>query len=52
MIGGLGQNLAAKQVDDKTQVKILSTDDKGSIIEIGDGPNKGMKGFVPKTSVK
>lgn len=52
MIGGFGQNLAAKQVDDKTPVKIVSSDDVGYTIEVTDGPNKGLTGFVPKTSVK
>ncbi|HYA36510.1 MAG TPA: hypothetical protein VEF03_12870 [Candidatus Binataceae bacterium] len=51
MIGGFGQSLAAKQVEDKTPVNIISSDDKGSVIEITDGPNKGVKGFVPKGNV-
>ncbi len=51
MIGGFGQNLAAKQVDDKTPVKIVSSDDAGYTIEVTDGPNKGLKGFVPKNSM-
>jgi hypothetical protein len=51
MIGGLGETFAAKQVDDKTPVKITSSDDKGFMIEVTDGPNKGLKGFVPKNSV-
>ncbi len=51
MIGGFGQNLAAKQVDDKTPVKIVSSDDVGYTIEVTDGPNKGLSGFVPKSSV-
>ncbi len=51
MIGGFGQNLAAKQVDDKTPVKIVSSDDLGYTIEVTDGPNKGLTGFVPKSSM-
>ncbi len=51
MVGSLGQNFATKQVDDKTPVKIDSSDDKGYMIEVTDGPNKGLKGFVPKSSV-
>ncbi len=51
MIGGLGENFAAKQVDDKTPVKIISSDDMGFVIEVTDGPNKGLTGFVPKNSV-
>jgi hypothetical protein len=51
MLGGLGENFTAKQVDDKTSVKIISSDDHGSMVEVTDGPNKGLKGFVAKNSV-
>ncbi len=52
MIGGLGENFAAKQVDDKTPVKIISSDERGSVVEMTEGPNKGLKGFVPKDSIE
>lgn len=51
MLGGLGQSFTAVQVENKTPVKILSSDDKGAIIEIQKGPHLGLKGFVPKDSV-
>lgn len=51
MLGGLGENFTAKQVDDKTPVEILSSDENGSMVEVTDGPNKGLKGFVAKNSV-
>ncbi len=51
MIGGLGEGLAAKQVDNNTPVKILRSDDRGSQIEVLDGAFKGMTGFVPKDDV-
>jgi transcription antitermination factor NusG len=51
MIGGLGENLAAKQVDDKTPVKIISKDTEGAKVEVTDGPFKGMQGFVPRESL-
>ena len=51
MIGGLGQNFATKQVDDKAPVRIVSSDDKGDVIEVTDGPSKGVSGFVPKSSI-
>ena len=51
MIGGIGASLAAKQVDDQTPVRILSSNDHGSEIEVTDGPHKGLKGFVPKQNV-
>jgi hypothetical protein len=51
MIGGLGEGLAAKQVDNNTPVKILRSDDRGSQIEVLDGSFKGTTGFVPKDDV-
>ncbi len=51
MLGGLGANLAAKEVDDRTPVRIVSSNDEGSEIEVTDGPYKGLKGFVPRQNV-
>ncbi len=51
MIGGIGQNFASKQVDDSTPINIISSDDKGYVVEVTDGANKGLKGFVPRSSV-
>jgi len=51
MLGGMGQSLAAHKVDNNTPVKIISSDDLGSQVEILDGASKGMKGFVPKANV-
>jgi hypothetical protein len=51
MIGGLGTSLVAKKVDDGTPVKVLSSDDEGDQIEVLDGANKGMTGYVSKDSV-
>jgi ABC-type oligopeptide transport system substrate-binding subunit len=48
MIGGMGENLVSKKVDDKTPVKILSSDDKGAEVEILDGLSKGTQGYVAK----
>ena len=48
MIGGLGEGLAAKQVDNNTPVRIINSDDKGSQIEVLDGAFKGQHGFVRK----
>lgn len=52
MIGGLGEGLAAKQVDNNTPVRIVSSDDKGSQIEVLDGAFKGLHGFVPQDNVR
>lgn len=51
MLSGMGENLAAGKLDNQTPVKIISSDDLGSNIEVSDGPSKGMKGFVPKANV-
>jgi len=50
-IGGLGEGLATKQVDNNTPVKVLSSDDRGAQIEVLDGAFKGMQGFVPKDNL-
>jgi len=51
MLGGLGENFTAAQVEDKTPVKILDSSDKGAAVEVLEGPHKGLKGFVPKNSL-
>ncbi len=51
MIGGLGEGLATKQVDNNTPVRIINSDDKGSQIEVLDGAFKGLQGFVPSDNV-
>jgi|HubBroStandDraft_1064217.scaffolds.fasta_scaffold93194_2 hypothetical protein len=51
MFGGLGQNLVAKQLDDQTQVKVLSSDTDGATIVVIQGPFNGASGFVPKENL-
>jgi hypothetical protein len=51
LASGLGKGVESKNVDDKTPVNIISSDDEGDTIEVSDGPNKGVTGFVPKNSV-
>jgi hypothetical protein len=51
MIGGLGASLVAKKVDNGTPIKVLSSDDDGYQIEVLDGANKGISGYVSKDSV-
>jgi hypothetical protein len=51
MFGGLGESLATKRVANDTPVKILSSDDTGSEVEILNGSEQGQKGFVPKENV-
>jgi len=51
LIGGLGESMMTKKIDAGTPVKILSSDDTGCQIEVVDGPNKGLHGYVSKDSV-
>jgi transcription antitermination factor NusG len=51
MLGGIGANLAAKEVDDQTPVRIVTSNDEGSVVEVTDGPFKGVTGFVPRQNV-
>jgi len=51
MLGAVGENLAAKEVDDQTPVRIVTSNDEGSVVEVTDGPFKGVTGFVPKQNV-
>ncbi len=51
MLGGLGENFMAKQLDNHTPVRIISSDSEGDQIEVLDGPSKGMQGFVAKENI-
>jgi transcription antitermination factor NusG len=51
MLGGIGANLAAKEVDDRTPVRIITSNEEGSVVEVTDGPFKGVTGFVPRQNV-
>jgi len=51
MVGSLGENVLAKKLDDQTPVRIISRDRMGSMIEVLDGPNKGLRGFVPQPNL-
>jgi hypothetical protein len=51
MIGGMGQSLMAKQVPGNTPVKVLSSDDEGADVEVLEGPNKGLRGYVAKDNL-
>ena len=51
MLGGIGANLAAKEIDDQTPVRIVTSNDEGSVVEVTDGPFKGVTGFVARQNV-
>src|SRR5580658_4668520 len=42
MVGDVQKNFTAKQIDDQTPVKVLSSDSNGSEVEITQGPMNGQ----------
>ena len=51
MLGGLGEGLLAKKIDNDTAVQILSSDNNGAMVEVLDGRDKGFKGYVAKDNL-
>jgi hypothetical protein len=51
MIGGLGEGLVSKELNNNTPVRIISQDSEGAQVEVTDGPDKGAQGFVAKSNV-
>lgn len=51
IVGDVKQTLTAKQIDDQTQVQIVSSDDNGAEIAVTNGPMKGMTGFVARQNI-
>ncbi len=51
LIGNAQQDLSAKQIDDQTAVKVLSSDSNGAEVQIVQGPMKGTVGFVASQNV-
>ena len=51
MAGDLGKDLSAKQIDDDTLVKIISSDPNGAVVQITEGPMKGELGFVARQNL-
>src|SRR5579872_6771782 len=48
MAGNLRNKFTARQIDDQTSVKVISSDENGAMIQIIDGPMKGQSGYVAK----
>jgi hypothetical protein len=46
MLGGLGEGLVTRELDNHTPGRIISQDSEGAHIEVTDGPDKGAQGFV------
>jgi len=51
MAGNLEKNFTAKQIDDQTPVKVLSSNSNGSEVEVTSGPMTGQAGFVANQNV-
>jgi CheY-specific phosphatase CheX len=45
MAGDVRNKFSAREIDDQTAVKVVSSDDNGAVIEIIEGPMKGQSGF-------
>jgi hypothetical protein len=50
-VGDVEKKFVAKQVDDRTRVKLISSDSNGTQIQIAEGPMKGEVGFVAPQNV-
>jgi len=51
MVGDVKQRMTTKQLDDQTDVDIVSSDENGAVITVTDGPMKGQTGFVAKQNI-
>jgi hypothetical protein len=51
IVGGLGETFMAKQVAANTPVKIISSDSEGADVQVLEGPNAGLRGYVANDNV-
>jgi hypothetical protein len=51
MIGGFGESMMTRKIPENTPVKIISSDPEGDVIEVTQGPDKGLRGYVSKDNV-
>jgi hypothetical protein len=51
LFGGIGESMLAKKVDNETPVKVISSDEEGAQIEVLDGRDKGLQGYVAKDNL-
>jgi hypothetical protein len=51
MAGDVRSKFSAREIDDQTAVKVVSSDDNGAVIDITEGPMKGQSGFVAKQNL-
>jgi hypothetical protein len=52
MVGNVQKDFSAKQIDDQTPIKVISSDDNGYEVQIIQGPMNGQAGFVAKQNVQ
>jgi hypothetical protein len=51
LVGGLGETFMAKKVPENTPIKVLSSDSEGADVQVLEGPNAGLRGYVAKDNV-
>lgn len=51
IFGGIGETMLARKVDNDTPVKIISSDEEGAAVEVLDGRDKGVQGYVAKDNL-
>jgi hypothetical protein len=51
IVSGIGESMLTRRIDNDTPVKVLLTDDEGAMIEVTDGPEKGLEGYVAKDNL-
>ncbi|MBV8054806.1 MAG: hypothetical protein JO071_06140 [Deltaproteobacteria bacterium] len=51
MMGGFGETFMAQKVASDTPIKVLSSDSEGCEIQVLQGPNAGLRGYVAKDNV-
>lgn len=51
LLGGIGESMLAKKIDNNTPVKVISGDDEGATVEVLDGPDEGFQGYVAKDNL-
>jgi hypothetical protein len=51
MVGGLGETFMARKVAGNTRVKVLSSDAEGDDIQVLEGPDAGLRGYVATDNV-
>jgi hypothetical protein len=52
LAGGVGENLVARKIPQDANVKILSSDSEGYEIEVLEGAEAGLRGYVAKDNVE